>query len=423
MISPIAFKTFLDVLILSLIPLLVSIMGGVGFDFAVGNRMVSLHSLKNVLIATILFWIIKKIIYKESSFIKTSLNLPVLIYLITFLIAVVFSSQPKVSFLYFRDFILYTSMVFLLINNIDNKNKLEAILFIFLISVIYTSARGTIQHVNSRLGYDDGNYYSFGGRAEFGAAAVLTIPVLAGFLLNYRKNLTFSIFFVSGLIILITGMVVSYSRGSWIGFIAVILFFILMYVHILKNWRFFVLTFLTLVFLFLIIPSSLKQRMISIADFKNTTGDRISAWKSSLAMIKDFPFLGIGPGTYDVIAQQYKGNDAKEDWTRGWHAHNIFLHVTSENGLIGLFSFLLIIFISFKKYFELQEKINDIHLKNLLNGTMASLGGYLVCSQTTVFFANHNKNEKISMFLWFDIALIFIIENIAKKQDEKGRAV
>ncbi|MEW6088373.1 MAG: O-antigen ligase family protein [bacterium] len=419
MMPSINFKTFLDILVLSLIILLISVMGGIGFDFAVGSKMISLHSLKNILVAAILFWFIRKAIDKEIKFQKTDLDFPVLIYLITFISASIFSSQPKVSFLYFRDFLLHIGMAYLLINNIDNKNKLEAILFILIIAVLYSVSRGIYHHIKMQLSYWNRNYYSFGGRAEFGAVTVLLIPILISFLMNYRKKTAASIFFILGLIILIMGLIISYSRGSWIGFTGVFLFLIILNNRVLKNWKFFLLILLTVVLLYLILPASIKTRIISIANFKqDSIGDRLPTWGSSLKMIKDFPFFGTGPGTYDVVVQKYKGVEVKEEWPRGWHAHNIFLHIAPENGIIGLVSFLIIIVISFRKCFELRNKIEDIKLKNLLDGIMLSLVGYFFCSQTTIFFANHNKNEKISMFLWFNIALIFIIENIVKKQEE-----
>lgn len=416
--SLINFKTFLDISILSLIFLLVSVMGGIGFDFAISNKIVSLHSLKNVLVAAIFFWFIRKAIDKEIKFKKTGLDLPVLIYFLTFIFAIFFSSQPKVSLLYFRDFILYAGMAYLLINNIKNEEKLEAMLFILLISVLHTVGYGIIQHLKTQLGSSDGNYYSFVGRAEFGAVAVLTVPILAGFFLNYRKTLKTSFLYIIGLIVLITGIVFSYSRGSWIGLITIIFFYIIIHNRVLKDWKVITLKVLIIIFLFLVLPSSIEDRIKSIENYTKTSGDRIPAWKSSLTMIKDFPFLGIGPGTFDINYPKYKTPEALENWGEGWHAHNIFLHIASENGIIGLVSFLTVIAVSFKKYFKLKNKIENNKLKNLLDAAIVSLIGYIACSQTTIFFANHNKNEKISMFLWFDIALIFIIERISR--DEAG---
>ena len=236
--------------------------------------------------------------------------------------------------------------------------------------------------------------------------------------MNYKKNLLVAFIFVNGLVILLTGIIISYSRGSWMSLIAVFLFFVFLHSRILKNWKVLLLKVLVIIFLILVLPSSVKNRINSIKNFSSTSGDRIPIWKSSVKMFKDYPLLGVGPGTYGIVVQQYKMPEAKETWTRGWHAHNIFLHIASENGIIGLIIFIIIITVTFRKYFELKDKIEDNRLRNLLDGAIVSLIGYLACSQSTIFFANYNKNEKISMFLWFDIALIFIIENIIKNQKD-----
>lgn len=409
-------KSYFDFFILFIIVLSIGVMGGVGFDLRIGKTLVSLHSIQNISFLAVVIWIIKKVYFREK-WNNKSLDLPVLIYIFVYFVSIIYSSYPEVSLLFLWDTIIAILFCNLLIDNIKDKSKLEAVLFILLISVICTISFGIFQHLRTQMGSGDDSYYSFVGRAEFGAVAVLTIPILTGFLLNYKKNLLAAFIFIIGLIILFTGIIVSYSRGSWLGLIIVFLFFVFLHNRILKNPRVFLLKILIIIFLFLVLPASVKNRINSIKDFSSTSGDRITTWKSSVDMFKDSPFLGVGPGTYGLIVPRFRKLEAIETWTRGWHAHNIFLHIAVENGMIGLISFLIIIAVSFKKYFELKRKIEDRKLKNILNGAIVSLTGYLACSQMTIFFANYNKNEKISMFLWFDIALIFIIENIAKKQE------
>jgi O-antigen ligase/polysaccharide polymerase Wzy-like membrane protein len=64
---------------------------------------------------------------------------------------------------------------------------------------------------------------------------------------------------------------------------------------------------------------------------------RHSVWREALAIITDHPVSGIGLGTYDDIAySRYRSSGGPEFFRNGWHAHNLFLHVLAETGIVGL---------------------------------------------------------------------------------------
>ena len=73
--------------------------------------------------------------------------------------------------------------------------------------------------------------------------------------------------------------------------------------------------------------------------------DRISAWKSGLAMFRDFPVMGAGLGASPEILPRYQ----LPPWTELYfnHAHNDYLELLAETGIVGTalfawFAYLLI---------------------------------------------------------------------------------
>ena len=73
--------------------------------------------------------------------------------------------------------------------------------------------------------------------------------------------------------------------------------------------------------------------------------DRISAWKSGLAMFRDFPVVGAGLGASPEILPRYQ----LPPWTELYfnHAHNDYLELLAETGIVGTalfawFAYLLI---------------------------------------------------------------------------------
>jgi O-antigen ligase/tetratricopeptide (TPR) repeat protein len=76
-----------------------------------------------------------------------------------------------------------------------------------------------------------------------------------------------------------------------------------------------------------------------------TIFDRISAWKSGLALFRDFPVVGAGLGATPEIFPRYQLPPWSELYFN--HAHNDYLELLAETGIVGIalfawFAFLLI---------------------------------------------------------------------------------
>ncbi len=96
----------------------------------------------------------------------------------------------------------------------------------------------------------------------------------------------------------------------------------------------------------LLFPSPLRRHVFTIFDsttYNNPSGSvqfRVYAWKISLRMIRDRPFLGFGYGwtNFETLYSAY--NADHRDTEEKPHAHNNFLEIACETGLIGLAIFL-----------------------------------------------------------------------------------
>jgi len=77
---------------------------------------------------------------------------------------------------------------------------------------------------------------------------------------------------------------------------------------------------------------------------------RQGVWRDALSMIADHPLTGVGLGTYDDVAySEYHSTAAIHFFRNGWHAHNVFLHVLAETGVIGFaaWSYFWIVIVTF----------------------------------------------------------------------------
>ena len=135
----------------------------------------------------------------------------------------------------------------------------------------------------------------------------------------------------------ITALILSGTRGGWLGLLAAIAVFTLLS----KNKK-----VLTAAILFAIVGAitiaatpNLRYRVILPFKGEKSTVSRFSLWHTANKMIEDSPILG--KGLYG-----YQGNFEKYNTDPGLspinHPHNIFLTLWVETGLLGLISFLII---------------------------------------------------------------------------------
>jgi O-antigen ligase len=82
----------------------------------------------------------------------------------------------------------------------------------------------------------------------------------------------------------------------------------------------------------------MRERVRSLGNFRDTTiRERAELWGESLRMVKESPWLGLGVNTYARNEPLYKKEGSQTDKQ---YAHNGYLQIAAETGLLGLSSFL-----------------------------------------------------------------------------------
>jgi O-antigen ligase len=208
----------------------------------------------------------------------------------------------------------------------------------------------------------DNHYFrafgTFGQPNPFGACLGLALPVALGLLwgnLTLRpasfaaKRSTLLLLLVV-IILLIGGLIASWSRGAWFGAVAAVGMMIVFAPH--RRWIGLTIAIATLGFGGLalasgLVPASLASRLgdftNEISGFQDVRGvivtdanyaviERLAHWQAGLAMAAANPWLGVGFGNYEVAYPQYR--------LLNWpiplgHAHNYYINMAAETGIIG----------------------------------------------------------------------------------------
>lgn len=137
----------------------------------------------------------------------------------------------------------------------------------------------------------------------------------------------------------------------------------------------------------------------------NSIGDRLIWWNTAYLIFKENIFFGCGLGNYMILFKTFRPELALNTL----YAHNIFLELLAEVGIVGLFGFFVLLFSFYKKFAE-----------NMLKGENKSFYVYIAISVTSfilINFVDYNFFVPANMLFFFIIfSSMFHIENKAREK-------
>lgn len=309
-------------------------------------------------------------------------------------------------------FALFLTIYHLTANNKSAQRfliiSLTAIGAILLIKdVYYFFSWGGLRNGSSLIG----TFYWHNQMAGF---ITFLIPLLLSLFLSFR-NIFLKLITLSAIFISLISIVFTYSRGGWISLIAaLLLFFILSFKKIKSNiiLLFLMLAiFITATFVF-IKPANVNNKAQSIKaemspQTRTVSGNlRITVWKNTLKMIKDYPIFGLGPGAFGNVYYNYQNTP----WLYAQHAHNQFLEYIAELGILGFLFFAAIIISAIFCVFTNLKKLTDETKYPFLAGVIAALFGSGVHALIDIDWT------RIALFSIFWILLAVLFANLTKKE-------
>lgn len=192
--------------------------------------------------------------------------------------------------------------------------------------------------------------------------------------------------------LLIFSIILTYMRGAWIGLILAMLV-----LGALKKRKLLLLAPLGAILAIHVFPS-ISQRLTPILDpnsFQYTSlGWRINLWMLSITYFLQHPLFGIGFGNY--IFAQYEMMELYIG------AHNDYLRILVETGIVGFSCFIWILLSLLKLGIKAYKKWNNAYYKHLCLGFLGVWVAYVVMSITENYF-NHGT---LQWYFWTYAAVI-----------------
>lgn len=271
--------------------------------------------------------------------------------------------------------IIFNTILIYFLPFILNDKKFEETIWktIFFVGVL-ASLYGILQVFNIELfwtidvkKFGNRSVSTFGNPNFLSSFLVMLIPICLHFI--WTKKAKF--FYILAFIIFFTALISTYTRSSWIGiFIGIIFYFFTIFLNKknifieeknnLKKPSSKKFKIVLSIFILLIIISSLffynpiKNRIkesINLSFNNKSIFQRILIWKSGKDMFLDNKLTGVGWGLFELNFPFYQGKyltnkKFTQHKTHANNAHNEFLEILTQTGIIG-FSIYILFFILF----------------------------------------------------------------------------
>jgi len=200
-------------------------------------------------------------------------------------------------------------------------------------------------------------------------------------------------------LVMLGGLIATYTRGAWIGFAAGVL----TVAASVRRGRWLLLAgLLLLAGGALLAPYELRHRFVSMADPQESgIRERVYMWRSGFAMWRERPVLGIGPGGVKREYPSYARPEAVKKRTS--HVHSTPLQILVERGALGLAAWLAIWAAFFTRCVGVLRRLprEATAARMLVVGSLAATASFLIAGLSEYNFGD----SEVAMVAWAIMAL------------------
>ncbi|MBQ8301520.1 MAG: O-antigen ligase family protein, partial [Clostridia bacterium] len=234
----------------------------------------------------------------------------------------------KVWAMYF----VFVGFYFVIINTVKTKEQLYGLFKMFVISGALVALYGVMQYafgwtttnawIDEEM-FEDATmrvYSTLGNPNVLGEYLLLVLPVAAVYMLKDKWKELSKYAYGAMFLVLALCLVLTQSRGCWIGFMLSVVIFVTFYEG--KVWGLIPLVLCILPF---VVPQTIVDRLMSVGNMEDSsTSYRVYIWMGTLGMMKHYWLGGIGMGeaAYSQVYPFFSYNAIIAP-----HSHNTFLQL------------------------------------------------------------------------------------------------
>jgi len=367
------------------------------------NRINQETFLKLFVIIALSLWILRLIITEELCWEEIRLNISILLFILVMSISLLRSKIIFVGLKDFINFLAYFMIFFLIINCIYNQKQFLSFLKLYFIITFLIALYTFFQYYGYDLFFKENQSLTstLGQKNWISNYIAMVFPVILSFFL-LKNDKKIKLIYYLLLSFLYANFMICQSRGIWISiFISSIigLYFIYKFKlikYFRKNRKWLILLILTFLIITIIYSTdnpmnksaiTVPQRALSTFDKRDTSiNTRILIWKTTFNMIKDNPLFGSGIGSFKINYLNYQAKYLNEYpayskyWIKAGEAHNEYLQIWAELGIVGLVLFLSIIYFFYDLIINFFNENKNDKKKIIIIGLFTGITCFLIHS-------------------------------------------
>lgn len=253
----------------------------------------------------------------------------------------------------------------------------------------------------------------------------------AGTLLQRIKQLLQQVMPVAAFAVMGLAMIMSWSRGGWVGLLAallvvtaarsqtalvtaVVIGLLVAYLLLAGGAQYLPPTLVQRIADFLPFLGGVDIATVEVNDANWAVIERMAHWQAAVGMFTDYPWLGVGIGNYPVAYPAYAIGRWRDPLG---HAHNYYLNIAAEAGIVGLGAYLLLFGACFVVAWRTVQRTHG-YWRAVALGAL----GILVHLSVHNVFDNlfvHSMNVQLGLVL----GLLFLADKYGTAQQATGQGV
>ena len=245
----------------------------------------------------------------------------------------------------------------------------------------------------------------------FAGYLVLVIPLVVALGISFRQWWPI-IPTIAATLVLVAALAVTLSRSGWLGLVAggIVLLLLLW-----TRWRR-VAAVLVVVAGCVVIAGLSGPIAARLAPSDNgpmqMLADREQVWTAAVKMALDHPIFGVGVDNFQNFYPIYSGRDDELN-----HAHNLFLNMVAERGILGLVTFLAFVGILLVQILRASLAATaPPGVPEVLFGLSAAFAAYFVHSQFDVSYYDY----KVLLLFWLLAGCAAALDRVCQTASDRS---
>lgn len=345
------------------------------------------------------------------------------------LLTTITSEMPLVSFKFVIARMWFVATFYFLASHLFQQiSNIKKYIYLYLLPligvIIYTITR------HSLYGFDKVSAHwvmepLFKDHTSYGAVLAMYFPITISFVMLRNQSLIMRVFTGVAVLILTTGLILSFTRAAWISVVGALGILIVMALGIRLRSVLIAMSVLAGVLVLSwddiqIALESNKQESSDkldehVSSISNVSSDasnleRLNRWHCAIELFKERPLVGWGPGTYQFVYAPFQRSEDRTiistNQGDGGNAHSEYLGPLAEQGVFGSLIIVTLLLAICHYGFVLFREIHHYDTRLIVIGVFLGLMTYFIHGVLN----NYLDSDKASVPFWGFIAALVAID-------------